>query len=176
LQIAKTLLLNAFLWQKYKFFLQHGNIPCMPKTIISHQSTSILCRWSWAKESSLLKLLNHKYDGDNYTNFHSTSTIDWDQQWILALSYSNLNPLIAVWILNRNCVTNMHIFGHVFTILKYNLLTKHPTFIEFMDEYYYIRTQNWIEDDEPLNKPPIPQGRDFFLFNSIACPPFTKNF
>jgi hypothetical protein len=45
----------------------------------------------------------------------------------------------------------MHIFDHVFTIPKYNLPTKHPTFIEFMDEYYYIRTQNWTKDDEPLN-------------------------
>jgi hypothetical protein len=70
----------------------------------------------------------------------------------------------------------MHICCHVFTIPKYNLFAKHPTFTEFMDEYYYIGTQNWIENDNPLNEPPIPLVRDFFLFNSIECPLITKNF
>jgi hypothetical protein len=42
-----------------------------------------------------------------------------------------------------------------------------------MDEYYYNTTQNWIENDKPFNKSPIPLERDFFLlFNSIECPPF----
>jgi len=53
----------------------------------------------------------------------------------------------------------MHIFSHVFIVPKYNLPTKHPTFIEFMDEYYCNETQNWT--DEPLNEPPIPLGRIF---------------
>jgi hypothetical protein len=101
-----------------------------------------LCRWSWAKKPLLFKLLNHGYDGDNYTILHSTNTIDWDQQWIFALSYSNLNLSIVIQILNRNYVTNMHIFSHVFTILEYILPGKHPMFIEFMDEYYYNGTQN----------------------------------
>jgi len=35
----------------------------------------------------------------------------------------------------------MHICGHVFTVPKYNLLAKHPTFTEFIDEYYYVETQ-----------------------------------
>jgi hypothetical protein len=61
-------------------------------------------------------------------------------------------------------------------IIKYNLLVKHPMFIEFMDEYYYNKTQNWIKNEKPFNEPPIPLGRDVFLFNSIECPPFIKNF
>jgi hypothetical protein len=64
----------------------------------------------------------------------------------------------------------MHIFSHVFIVPKYNLPTKHPTFIEFMDEYYCNETQNWT--DEPLNEPPIPLGRILKKKNSIECPPF----
>jgi hypothetical protein len=47
-----------------------------------------------------------------------------------------------------------------------------------MDEYYYHETQNWLENDEPLNEPPIPLRRNLFiyLFNSIDFPPFIKNF
>jgi hypothetical protein len=50
-----------------------------------------------------------------------------------------LNPTIFARIPNN--VTNMHICGHVFMVPKYNLPTKHPTFTEFMDQYYYFRTQ-----------------------------------
>jgi hypothetical protein len=63
----------------------------------------------------------------------------------------------------------MHICGHVFMVLKYNLLAKHPMFTKLMEECYYLRTQNGIKSDEPFNAPPIPLGRDFFLFNLIEC-------
>jgi len=47
-----------------------------------------------------------------------------------------------------------------------------------MDEYYYHGTQNLLENDEPLNEPPIPLKRNLFiyLFISIDFPPFIKNF
>jgi len=80
------------------------------------------------------------------------------------------------WECIRNSFTKMHICYHVFTVPKHNLLAKHPTFTLFMDEYYYIRMQNWTKNDDPLNESPIPLGRDFFLLNSIECPPITKNF
>jgi hypothetical protein len=70
----------------------------------------------------------------------------------------------------------MHICGHVFIVLKYNLLAKHPTFTEFINEYYYVETQNWTENDEPFNEPPIWLKMDLKKFNSIECPPITKNF
>jgi hypothetical protein len=31
-----------------------------------------------------------------------------------------------------------------------------------MDEYYYVRMQNWKENGEPLNTPPISKWMDFF--------------
>jgi hypothetical protein len=36
----------------------------------------------------------------------------------------------------------MHICGHVFMVLKYNLPVKHPTFTKLMDEHYYLGKQN----------------------------------
>jgi hypothetical protein len=44
-----------------------------------------------------------------------------------------------------------------------NIIYLHPTFIEFMDEYYCNGTQNWTKNDKPLNEPPIPLGR-IYLF------------
>ncbi len=33
-----------------------------------------------------------------------------------------------------------------------------------MDGYYYHGTQNWLENDEPLNEPPIPLKKNFFFY------------
>jgi hypothetical protein len=36
--------------------------------------------------------------------------------------------------------------------------------------------QNWIENDTPLNKPPIPRGRDFIYFIQLNVHQLQKTF
>ncbi len=63
----------------------------------------------------------------------------------------------------------MHICGHVFMVSKYNLHAKHPTFTNLIDEYYSFKTQNCIEDDEPLNAQPVAT----LLWPSVGVKPNT---
>jgi hypothetical protein len=109
LEIAETPLLDCLFLVEIQVLLPTWKHPLKAKRIISHYGSTISCNWSWVKQFSLFKCLNHGYDGDNYIIFHSTRTINWDERWILALSYSNSNPPLIIRIPNRNCVTNMHI-------------------------------------------------------------------
>ncbi len=156
-------------------FFQQKIILCRPKAIISHQWSTILCNWSGIEKSLLLKRLNHGYDGYNYAIFLSTNIIDWNQWWILAL-FNNLNPTILIWIPDRNCVTNIDVCNHVFTVLTNNLLVKHQP-----SQSYWMNITTIIPWNAKLNKkwwtprrPTRSTMQGFFLANSIVCQPITK--
>ncbi len=74
------------------------------------------------------------------------SIIDRNQWWILALSYSNSNPTILVWILDRNYVTNMHICNHVFKLWPKECFHLQPcVFLDFWSKKRLVATKHFIE-------------------------------